>query len=1102
MKMNIIDRKNRRIFAIILAFMMACLPSGQAKAAGPYVIDFSGAPTSPAITINGVAAYSFQESSKEVFYAAPGDTITIGDASFEGIPSIKYSNSFFTPTDITTYLNSSSGRGTFDAASKSFVLPNADSFTNSAADSSVDAWKVLITRNASNKVTDIECDKDNSNLTLKIEYIDAETGQKIHTKNPTVLYCQPSGSTPPMSPYTQYLVNDAAKSGRTFIQWDNGVGERITGIHVSSDGVFGIDENGALSVTIGRWGVNGAYRVFARFSASTPSVQTVSATRYTVSFDANGGTGTMASATVEEYSDYNAPACGFTAPKGLVFGGWEVGSMTYMPGEAVKITRTTTMKAIWEDEKGYTITYDKNIENLRKLLNDTTATVNGDTRSFVNQRAKDMVSMLPYESPVKGCEMLGWAYKPDSIKPDIEIDPSDKTKQYSVANVLSGLRSKGIEVNDGLITLYAVWSVKEYKITYVGIDSKNLPATYNSFETLVLPTAKEVNAGTIDSEYSKDKVFRCWSYDQNKLKEVRSLGKNGKITSGDVTLYPFEKMKSDETVAETDEYATEQNDKGIKAVLIKNKLNLLNRDDYAVVYFEGTNTSIDPDSITLQNNDWYEICDVGEDRVKLGHGYATIGIRAKDKVTYDNYKEATKSGPKKLNFRVKTTNGNEHSVTLNLSTTMTLPSFALKTSTFCLFNGEDATGDICTKIKDISKLMPYDSGEWEVDFVRGKKNNNSLSSSASVSMDEDFKIHIVANEDFKDGLVRLRNTSWIPGAYIYAPLKVILCDRQKTKINLTKNTLVLNNTFDKDSDSTRITLSDGSVPKEGDGLTIKWKNEYGEGLTYEIDDDGVLTVTSDYGLPRKTYILELEYNAAGKTIKNKINVKVVNTDSSKVANLTVKGKIDAYIGGTVYLIPNVNNAGGDVVSAAVTGGAASVSEFDASYENGYVVLRTTDDYKPGKDNRNVSVQLTLSSGNVVCVNNIKFTPTKGTFAAKLLGNTYDRARAAELSTDEEPYALKLPLVATYVYTYNFSPTVSEKRLFTLDMTTEEANKMYVINELKCSKKDGFSISYKDGFVSVTETKKTGNKKITITPKGEFVPAQNIKYVKNATVKLN
>ena len=71
---------------------------------------------------------------------------------------------------------------------------------------------------------------------------------------------------------------------------------------------------------------------------------------YTVSFDANGGTGTMANVTVYEGS-YPLPACGFTAPEGKEFDCWAVDGdeNTYAPGDSYTLTADTTFIAQWKD---------------------------------------------------------------------------------------------------------------------------------------------------------------------------------------------------------------------------------------------------------------------------------------------------------------------------------------------------------------------------------------------------------------------------------------------------------------------------------------------------------------------------------------------------------------------------------------------------------------------------------------------------------------------------------------------------------------------------------------------------------------------------------
>lgn len=68
---------------------------------------------------------------------------------------------------------------------------------------------------------------------------------------------------------------------------------------------------------------------------------------YTVSFDANGGSGTMAAATGIS-GVYTLPACGFTAPSGQQFKAWKVGDNEYAAGKNIYVDANTTVTAVWE----------------------------------------------------------------------------------------------------------------------------------------------------------------------------------------------------------------------------------------------------------------------------------------------------------------------------------------------------------------------------------------------------------------------------------------------------------------------------------------------------------------------------------------------------------------------------------------------------------------------------------------------------------------------------------------------------------------------------------------------------------------------------------
>ncbi|MBO5123480.1 MAG: InlB B-repeat-containing protein, partial [Oscillospiraceae bacterium] len=70
-------------------------------------------------------------------------------------------------------------------------------------------------------------------------------------------------------------------------------------------------------------------------------------TTYTVTFDSNGGSGTMADVFVESGKDYTLPANGFTAPLGKWFKCWSVGGVEKAVGDKITVAANTTVTAVW-----------------------------------------------------------------------------------------------------------------------------------------------------------------------------------------------------------------------------------------------------------------------------------------------------------------------------------------------------------------------------------------------------------------------------------------------------------------------------------------------------------------------------------------------------------------------------------------------------------------------------------------------------------------------------------------------------------------------------------------------------------------------------------
>ncbi len=72
-------------------------------------------------------------------------------------------------------------------------------------------------------------------------------------------------------------------------------------------------------------------------------------TTFTITFNANGGTGSMEPVTVEEGSRYPLPACGFIPPVNMQFSGWALSADgSVIADGAIMVTSNITLYAIWE----------------------------------------------------------------------------------------------------------------------------------------------------------------------------------------------------------------------------------------------------------------------------------------------------------------------------------------------------------------------------------------------------------------------------------------------------------------------------------------------------------------------------------------------------------------------------------------------------------------------------------------------------------------------------------------------------------------------------------------------------------------------------------
>ena len=83
----------------------------------------------------------------------------------------------------------------------------------------------------------------------------------------------------------------------------------------------------------------------------------------TITFNGNGGSGSMDSVTVKAETNYILPACGFTAPADQEFKAWEIGGTEYKVGDSYTVNGDIEIKALWKNSVITPSTYTVTVSN-------------------------------------------------------------------------------------------------------------------------------------------------------------------------------------------------------------------------------------------------------------------------------------------------------------------------------------------------------------------------------------------------------------------------------------------------------------------------------------------------------------------------------------------------------------------------------------------------------------------------------------------------------------------------------------------------------------------------------------------------------------------
>ena len=140
-------------------------------------------------------------------------------------------------------------------------------------------------------------------------------------------------------------------------------------------------------------------------------------TEVTISFDPNGGTGTMQPMKVKSGENFTLPECTFTPPEGKEFAGWLAANGTVYPaGDIAFSTTDTVLKATWKDKEAaeVTISFDPN----------------GGTGTMQPMKVKSGENFTLPEctfTPPEGKEFAGWLAVNGTVYPagDIAFSTTD-----------------------------------------------------------------------------------------------------------------------------------------------------------------------------------------------------------------------------------------------------------------------------------------------------------------------------------------------------------------------------------------------------------------------------------------------------------------------------------------------------------------------------------------------------------------------------------------------------------------------------------------------------------------------------------------------------
>ena len=226
---------------------------------------------------------------------------------------------------------------------------------------------------------------------------------------------------------------------------------------------------------------------------------------HTVTFNTDGGTGTVDPMTAETGTAITLPSADGLSRQYYTFTAWETGGKQYNPGDKFTVGADTVFTAVWT-RNTITVTYEANHESVTPSTHTETVDAGGFFRLPEN----------PFDNSPDGQILYGWA---------------TTAATATETNILAPGSTFPVEETD--LTFYAYWgteSVKEYKVTFSGTEME--PITFNEYTEEIRLPLYTGEPGMICKGWDTDAAAKTVVYEDGGIIPKEKL-------TGDIVLYPI-----------------------------------------------------------------------------------------------------------------------------------------------------------------------------------------------------------------------------------------------------------------------------------------------------------------------------------------------------------------------------------------------------------------------------------------------------------------------------------------------------------------------------------------------------------------------------------